>query len=398
MSEDAPHKLAFLVSRLATRAPEILAWTERMVHINSHTYNAQGANEVGRVLASALPLRTLSAREHKVERFGTHLCFETAAAAQAPCLLLIGHHDTVFPPGSFEGFRHDGERAYGPGVLDMKSGLALIATVLSVLDEAGELATLPVRFISVADEEVGSPTSRAWLEQLAQGAHAALVFEAGRTGDKLITARRGNGSALCSAHGKAAHAGNALAEGRNAIWALSQFIDRAQRVNGTIAGASLSVGLVRGGTSRNTVPERAECEVDLRFSNAEGERALSEALARAAEDAAREIQGTRVELTVTISRKPWARSEASSALSARYGACQMASGLAYGEADLIGGGSDANTVGALGVPTIDGLGARGSGFHTPDEQIEVASLALKAEALLRFVWGWRSEHHSNDRV
>jgi glutamate carboxypeptidase len=385
---DAADKRAASLARLTARAPEILAWTERMVRINSHTYNAQGADQVGRVLSAALPLATLSVREHKAERFGSHLCFETAAAAKVPCLLLIGHHDTVFPPGSFEGFRCDGARAYGPGVLDMKSGLALIAIVLSVLDEAGELAALPLRFISVSDEEVGSPTSRAWLEQLARGAEAALVFEAGRAGDKLITARRGNGSALCSAHGKAAHSGNALAEGRNAIWALSRFVDRAQRLNGTIAGASVNVGLVRGGTARNTVPEHAECELDLRFSDAEGERALSSALSRAADEAAREIEGTRLELTLKVSRRPWARSEASAALCARYGACQLASGLSYGEADLIGGGSDANTVGALGVPTIDGLGARGSGFHTPDEQIEVASLALKAEALLRFLWSY----------
>lgn len=388
---EGTNELPALLARLATRAPGILALTERLVRINSHTENSVGVDTVGRELAKALPLRTLALRELKNDRLGTHLCFETKAAATAPRLLLIGHHDTVFPPGTFDGFRQDGERAYGPGVLDMKGGLALVAQVLSVLDAAGQLAALPLRFISVSDEEIGSPTSRAWIEELARGASAALVFEAGRAGDKLITARRGSGSAVCGAHGKAAHAGNALAEGRNAIWALSRFIDKAQRLNGTIAGASLNVGLITGGTARNTVPDYARCELDLRFSDPEGERALGGALLRAVEEAAREIPGTQLELITNTSRKPWARSEASSALCALYSECQAESGLLGGEADLIGGGSDANTVGALGIPTIDGLGPRGTGFHTKNEQIEIASLALKAEALLRFILRWRAQ-------
>jgi glutamate carboxypeptidase len=381
-------QLPDLCAALSARAPEILALTERLVRINSHTHNPTGVDAVARELAQALPLGALSLRELRPEKLGTHLCFETQAASSLPCLLLIGHHDTVFPPGTFEGFRQAGALAYGPGVLDMKGGLSLVAVVLSVLAAKGALAALPVRFVSVSDEEIGSPTSRAWLEQLARGASAALVFEAGRAGDKLITARRGSGSAICVAHGKAAHAGNALSEGRNAIWALARFIDKAQRLNGTVQGASLNVGLSSGGTARNTVPAHAQCELDLRFSDPEGERALNAALLRAVEEAAREVSGTRLELISSTSRKPWARSAASAALCARYAACQQASGLQAGEADTIGGGSDANTVGALGIPTLDGLGPRGTGFHTPDEQIEIASLALKAEALLRFIVHW----------
>jgi glutamate carboxypeptidase len=391
VSADRATDLPALLARLAACAPHILELTERLVRVNSHTRNVAGVDAVGRELAQAVPRSTLSLRELKGDQLGTHLCFETKATASEPCLLLIGHHDTVFPPGTFDGFRRDGERAYGPGVLDMKGGLALVATVLSVLDAAGLLADLPIRFISVSDEEIGSPTSRGWLEQLARGAHAALVFEAGRAGDKLITARRGSGSALCVAHGKAAHAGNALAEGHNAIWTLSRFIDKAQRLNGSIAGASLNVGLAAGGTARNTVPDRAQCELDLRFSDPEGESALGAALLRVGEEAAREVPGTRLELTISTSRKPWARSDAAAALCARYAKCQEESGLLSGEADTIGGGSDANTVGAIGVPTIDGLGPRGRGFHTKDEQIEIASLARKAEALLRFIVRWRDE-------
>jgi glutamate carboxypeptidase len=253
------------------------------------------------------------------------------------------------------------------------------------LNEVGLLAGLPLRFISVSDEEIGSPTSGAWLEQLARGARCALVFEAGRSGDAIITARRGVGQATLTAHGKAAHAGNALAQGCNAIWALALAIDAVQRGNGSIPGASASVGLVRGGSARNSVPELASCELDLRFDDAAGQAALQAQLEQACARAVAAVPGTRVEAEIAINRRPWARDEASAALCARYAACQRAAGLQAAEAPTIGGGSDANTVGALGLPTIDGLGPRGSGFHTRDEQIEISSLLPKAEALLRFL-------------
>lgn len=384
--EPGDERTTQLATRLRLRAPEILALTERMVAINSHTRNPAGVDAVGEVLAQALSGSSLAlTRKAGGAGLGAHLLFETPAAGSGRPILLIGHHDTVFPPGTFEGFRQAEGRAYGPGVLDMKGGLALVAIVLLVLDEAGLLAALPLRFFSVSDEEIGSPSSQPWVSTLAQGARCGLVFEAGRAGDKLITARRGSGNAIATAHGKAAHAGNALREGRNAIWALARFIDYAQCAQHAFPGAGLNVGLVQGGSARNTVPDHARCEVDLRFSDAAGESALRAALEEACAKASAEVPDTRCELAWTTSRRPWARSAESAELCQVYNECQQAAGLLAGEADVIGGGSDANTVGALGIPTIDGLGPRGTGFHTPDEWIEIASLGMKAEALLRFL-------------
>ena len=280
----------------------------------------------------------------------------------------------------------------------MKGGLAVVASVLRVFDEASALATLPLAFVSVSDEEIGSPSSQPWLTDLAESAACALVFEAGRDGDRLITARRGSGSLHVTAHGRAAHAGNALAEGRNAIWSLSRFIDRAQTLNGTIEGAALNVGLVTGGSARNTVPAHASCEIDLRFRDAAGEAALLRALEQARQAAERDVPETSLAITWTTARRPWPRSAGSAALAAQYGACQREAGLGDGETGVIGGGSDANTLGALGVPTIDGLGPRGQGFHTHQEQIEVASLALKAEALLRFLLRFDAGIYKNERA
>jgi glutamate carboxypeptidase len=370
---------------LRRRSGEMLALTEKLVRINSFTKNVPGVDAVGEALCEALSDLPLEVARVDGAPWGAHYCFSTQAAASAPCTLLIGHHDTVFPPGSFEGFRADGTHAYGPGVLDMKGGLSLVVCVLHCLHDAGALEGLPLRFVSVSDEEVGSPNSRTLLRELAGGARAALVFEAGRAHDAIVTARRGTGFARVGAHGRAAHAGNALNEGRNAIWALARFIDRAQALNAAIPGASLNTGLVQGGSSRNTVPAFAEAELDLRFDDGASQERLFAELERCAQEVSGQLQGTRIELELTVTREPWERSEASVALCQRYLACQREAGLSAGEAPRQGGGSDGNTVAACGLPVIDGLGPRGRGFHTPHEQVEIASFPLKAEALLRFL-------------
>jgi glutamate carboxypeptidase len=373
------------LSALARRAPEILGLVEQLVRVNSHSKNVVGVDRVGELLCSALASLPLQVRSEDGAPWGRHLCFSTAAAnAQRP-FLLIGHHDTVFPPGIFETYRTEGERAFGPGVLDMKGGLSVIITALRCLHDAGILEHTPLRFVSVADEEVGSPTSRVFLAELAANARAALVFESGRAGDAIVTSRRGSGYVVATAHGRAAHAGNALHEGRNAVWALAKFIDKAQRLNGAVPGANVSTGLVQGGTARNTVPAEAEAQLDVRFDDLAAQQALVCALRECAERAGAQVEGTRLELALHVTRPPLVRTEASLALCERYAACQMAAGLLASEAPRQGGGSDANTVAALGVPAIDGLGPRGRGYHTQDEVIEIPTLALKTEALLRFL-------------
>lgn len=377
--------LALAIARLQARSSFMFELLERLVRINSFTRNVAGVEAAGEALRQALAIDSLRPTARSGGELGTHLCFSTPAAEEQPAMLLVGHHDTVFPPGSFEGFAREGDLARGPGVLDMKGGLALVATALRALDDAGVLAALPLRFISVSDEEIGSPSSQPWLEELAASARCALVFEAGRAGDAIITARRGVGHARLTAHGKAAHAGNALAEGANAIWALARCIDALQRANGAIPGASLNVGLAHGGSARNSVPDLASCELDLRFSDAEGQAALLGLLEEVCRDPALALPGTRVSLEATVARRPWARTRTSAELCARYGACQRAAGLSWSETGTIGGGSDANTLGASGVPTIDGLGPRGAGFHTHDEHAQLSSFVPKAEALVRFL-------------
>jgi glutamate carboxypeptidase len=363
-----------------------------LVERNSFTGNAGGVAWVVAALETALRRPAgvpgiaaapgpIACERIESARFGPHLFFRNAVPG--PPVFLVGHADTVFPPGTFEGFRREGDRGIGPGAFDMKGGLVVLRFGLAAAARAGLLDRVPVAGMIVADEEVGSPESQPLLGERARGAACALVFESGRPGDLIVTRRKGVASLRAEAHGIAAHAGNEPEKGRSAIWSLARFVDRAQALSDPARGLSVNVGTFRGGTSKNTVPERAECDLDLRFETVEAGRALEAALQAASAEAA--LPGTRIVISRVATRAPLERSAASPAHAAEYGACQRESGLGAGEAPLAGGGSDACTTSAAGVPSIDGLGPRGAGYHTSAEEVDLASLVPKAQALLRFL-------------
>jgi glutamate carboxypeptidase len=384
MSSALDRCIASIAARAAAHESLLRAWVEQ----NSYSANRSGCDAMAAMLEEAFSFGGL--RVSRVApadgTYGEHVVIETPAAASAPShVLCIGHHDTVFPPGAFEGYRREGDVARGPGVLDMKGGLLVVRAALEALDDAGALGDLALKLVSVSDEEVGSPTSAALVRSLARGARAALGFESGRENDTIITARKGTGSARLVAHGRAAHAGNAHAEGANAIWALARFIDRAQALTDYSRGLTINAGVVRGGQAKNTVPEHAEALVDLRFLELTDGEALEGRLRAIADDAAASVPGTRIDLERKSWRLPLVRTDASASLARDYGVHQIASGLAAGECPLQGGGSDAANAAAEGVPAIDGLGPRGAGYHTKAEHIFVSTLWMKAEALVRFL-------------
>jgi glutamate carboxypeptidase len=358
-----------------------------LVDANSYTENPQGGRKVGTMLRELFAARGVETTVCPSERYADHLVFRTRPElANRSAVALVGHLDTVFPPGSFEGYRRDGALARGPGVLDMKGGLVVLAFALKAIEATVGLGSIaPVRVVVVGDEEVGSPEGQGVIAAAIAGSSACLVFEAGRQGDAIITRRKGTGAITAIAHGRAAHAGAAHQQGHNAIWALARFIDRVQPLTDYGLGVTVNVGRVTGGQTHNTVPDRAEAQIDIRFSTRKDGDQLSLAIRAAAEDAAASIPGTRIELQGGVLRVPLECTEASARLLAEYAACATHHGLGGAEAPLIGGASDASTAAGLGIPAIDGLGPRGSGFHTNDEHIELASLVPKAQALARFL-------------
>jgi glutamate carboxypeptidase len=383
---------------MQTHADEATAWLQGkeramlealapLVEQNSFTENAEGGRKLGVLLRALFAIEGLDVIARQSERYADHLVLRSRS--QLPnrgAVALVGHLDTVFPPGSFEGFRLDGDLARGPGVLDMKGGLVVVAYAMKALAATGGLdAVVPVRLVIVSDEEIGSPEGQGVIGAAIAGSSAALVFEAGRQGDAIITMRKGAGAMTAVFHGKAAHAGNAHKQGANAVWAAARFVDAVQGLTDYPTGRTANVGRIAGGTSQNTVPDRAEVHLDLRFETRAHGEGLVAAVRAAGEDACRSVEGTRFELHGGVVRMPLERTEASARLLAEYGACARAHGLGSEEAALIGGGSDASTSSGLGIPSIDGLGPRGTGFHTKDELIEVGSLVPKAQALARFL-------------
>jgi glutamate carboxypeptidase len=394
---DEPHECAMLhtmIDRiraaLMDREAAMLMQIERLVGVNSFTENREGGKRVGAMLAELLgEIPGVSLRVIPSDRYAPHLVAASAAAVSSSegAIAIIGHLDTVFPPGTFEGFHRQGDVARGPGVLDMKGGLVVAIEALRALAEVGVLDRLPVRFVIVSDEEVGSPEGQPILRREVAGAACALTLEAGRQADRVITARKGTGLAKVVAKGRAAHAGNAHQQGANAIWALARFIDRAQAITDYERGVTVNVGKVSGGQSKNTVPDEAEAQVDFRFIRIADAEATFAALVAAGYAAAASVSGTCITVDGGPARMPLERTEDNVALYREYAACARAFGLGDGEAPLLGGGSDASTTAAMGIPSIDGLGPRGSGFHTKEEMIEVSSLVPKAEALAAVLLG-----------
>ncbi len=367
---------------LRTQLPAMEAALGALVDQNSFTANRDGGQRVVRLLEDVFAMPGLEGERIGSERFADHLVFRSAGKGEP--IALIGHLDTVFPPGTFEGYRVDGALRRGPGVLDMKGGLVAIAWALkAIASTVGLSAIAPVRLAIVSDEEVGSPEGAPLLRHVIAGSQCALVFESGRANDAIVTQRKGTGSARAVATGKPAHAGNAYWEGANAIWALSRFVDRVQALSNRDTGVTVNVGTITGGTSKNTVPAEARAELDLRFPTKALHDSLWTSLHQAAESLG--VEGVQVKVEPGAGRIPMEKLPGTDALMKRYAACAKAHGLAADEAAPQGGGSDGNTAAAMGIPTIDALGPRGKGFHTPDEYIEVDTLISRAQALADFL-------------
>lgn len=307
------------------------------------------------------------------EELGEHLIIRAFPGDKKPYLLL-GHSDTVHPVGTKEQnpTRIEGDKFYGCGVFDMKSGIVLMLEALRYVAETGTQASRPITIFLSCDEEVGSYTGRPLLEKEAANAEACFVFEPSAAG-RVKTGRKGTGMYTVRAHGIPAHAGLEPEKGASAILELSRQIERLHTFNNVEAGTTVNVCTMRGGTTTNVIPEHAECTVDVRFTS----------MAEAARiDAA--IKGltafdTKVSVSVSgdINRPPMERTNAVASLfeTARQAAASF--GYDLGETQ-VGGASDGNFVAALGVPVLDGLGIAGDGAHTLHEHILVSDIANRA--------------------
>lgn len=294
-------------------------------------------------------------------------------------LLVLTHIDTVWELGTLARmpFRVEAGRAFGPGALDMKGGVAAMLTALTALQQTRRAPARRIVWLITGDEEVGSPVSRPVLEGLARSSDYALVLEPGHGAHgALKTARKGVGLFTLAVTGRAAHAGAHPSRGVSAIEELSHQVIRLHRLSDPAAGTSVNVGLARGGTRRNVVAAEAVAEIDLRVATlTEAERMVT--LLTSLQSI---LPGARVTVTGGLNRPPMERTPAVARAFEQVKAIGAELGFQLHEAST-GGGSDGNFTAALGVATVDGLGGIGEGAHAPHEQVSVRSLVERSALL-----------------
>jgi glutamate carboxypeptidase len=364
------------------RQREILALTRALVETESPSGDEAGSKAVVSMLAAAA--RTINAVSTidriPTENYGENLRLHAFANGRngAKTVLILGHTDTVHPVGSLQSrpWRVEGNRAYGPGVFDMKANCALAIEAIRACATLNITPRNPLVLLLTCDEETGSMSGRGLVEAEAKRARSVLVLEPPASGGRVKTGRKGTGMFTIEARGKAAHAGLEPEKGASAILEIARQIEYLHRMNNQNNGISVNVGVVRGGTVSNVVPAEANAEVDLRFSaNEEGERAATAILGLRSYD-------PRVELVVSggINRPPLERTEHVLALYEQ--ARKIASGIGYelGEAQ-VGGASDGNFAAAVGAAVLDGLGIDGDGAHATHEHILVDDISRRGTLL-----------------
>lgn len=318
-----------------------------------------------------------------VERIAGHDGYGDTLLCRTPGqgapIVVAGHLDTVWDHGTLATsmpWRVEGPKAHGPGIYDMKAGsFSAFHSVREILRQKTHTKR-PIILLLTPDEEVGSPTSRAPIEQAARGARAVLIPEPAGAGGACVTARKGVGRFDIAVTGVSAHAGGNWAEGRSAVVALAEVILKIHAMTDLAAGITTNVAPIHGGTRPNVIPPEASAEVDLRVPTI----ALGEKLEAAILGLAHERDGIRVTVTGGMNRPPFAETPEIAALYAQARALAAKHGYELPKQHR-GGGSDGNFTAAMGVPTLDGLGCTGAGAHAPHEHILWQDLAPRCATL-----------------
>ena len=299
------------------------------------------------------------------------------AAGEAPQALVVGHFDTVWPHGTVARlpFRVEAERAYGPGTFDMKAGLVLVEFALRAIQTLDLDVPRPVAALFTSDEEIGSPTSRRFVEEQARQSAYALVLEPPLPGGALKTARKGVGNFTVEAQGKPAHAGIEPEKGVSAIQELAHQVLAIHALSRP-PETTLNVGVIHGGTAPNVVAAQAVARVDVRVST----RSEADRIEQALHALRPVVPGASLKVCGGFNRPPMERTPRTEALFERARAIARTLGLELTEG-ATGGASDGNFTAALGLPTLDGLGALGAGAHAEDEHILIDSLPERAALL-----------------
>jgi len=361
------------------KSKRLVNFTElaQLVEINSYTQNKAGVDQVGKLYSQWMAAIGFTIERHRRADIGDHILYKSAKR-KGKKVLLLGHFDTVFPPGTFEAFHEDPEWIYGPGVCDMKGGnYVALSALRQVYKDFGHLANIDV--LMVSDEESGSDDSKYLTQEIAKDYDLCLVFEAAGPENEVVIARKGVATYQISITGKAAHAGNHYHAGINANLAAAHLIIELTALTRNSFGTTVNTGKMSGGIGANTISPHATITVEARFNNkTEKERVLSE-IERIATTPF--INGVKSSFTGGLQRDVMQISNKQALLIKEL-------------EDLIGrplkvekrgGVSDANTVSAMGIPTLDGFGPFGDGDHTIHERANKESFINRVDDVTKIL-------------
>jgi glutamate carboxypeptidase len=348
------------------------------VNTDSGSYDKAGVDAAGARIRAFLSARGIATDTVPNDKYGDGIRATVGEGGANSTILLMGHRDTVYQQGEAakRPFRVADGRGSGPGCCDMKAGLAMNAIVLAAFKQFGPPGPMVALF--TADEEIGSPSSQALIEQEARRARVVFNSEPGRPNGGIVTGRKGGAFMRVDVTGKAAHAGNNLADGVSAIEEIARKIIELQALTDRERGVSLNVGTVSGGVVINMVAPSATAGVDLRYI----QRADRDATVVRIEGivAHSHLAGTKATLQILGEFKPLVQTSESKRLYELYAACARDLGQAVRE-EFAGGCADSGFAASVGAPTICGVGPIGGRAHSPDEYLEIDSIVPRAQAL-----------------
>ena len=365
---------------------DLLTLLDKIVAINSYSHNTQGVAQVAQELSKSLP-SPLTLQSTKISHDEVVWICRHCPTNELP-ILLVGHLDTVFPPGSFDsGVVAHGPHLLGPGVADMKGGVVVILGALWVLDRLGFLPRISLILALNGDEEIGSPSSAEKLGELARTSRLGLVFECGGPEGSVVTSRRGLDRYRLEIHGEAGHSGTHQGAKESAVVELARQILKLEALNDPKTGISLNVGRVKGGTAVNIIPAEAEAELEVRFFDEQRGNEIEERIRNLATSTPQ--SKLRMSLTKRHGRPAM---DCTPTISHLYQAAARIAekiDLALPE-EARGGASDANFLAATNLPTLDGLGPVGEMDHSTKERILKNSLFQRVELLVHLLWDLRN--------
>jgi len=360
------------------RQEQLLSDLKAMVEMESPSSDKAALDHLAEFLATRLEHYGAHAQIHSAAETGNHVQADFPGVTDTKPVLLLGHIDTVWDLGTLKQmpFRVSNGRVWGPGVLDMKAGVAIALHAMALLREHNSPHP-PVRMLFVSDEEIGSHVSRVITQKLALESQAVLVLEPGQGLEGSVkTSRKGVGVYEVKVSGEAAHAGVDPGQGASAIHELAHQIQTISTFTDIKRGMTANVGLIRGGTRSNVIAADAWAEVDVRVKTASDGRDIDQKMKSLRPRDSR----CKLEVTGQINRPPMERTEKGVALYRK--AAQVAQSLGFKvDEQSTGGGSDGNFTAALGVPTLDGLGAVGEGAHATNESILLDQIAPRTALL-----------------